>query len=312
MTRAVDASPDEWSQWLLHRRHGDDPLRAAQLRSVIDGYVDRVLLRAALRPGDRLLDVGTGEGVVAFRAIEQVGTSLRVILSDVSEAMLRYAERDAKDLGIDGQCTFVHAAAHDLRALPDASVDVITTRSVLAYVADRSAALAEFHRVLVPGGRLSIAEPVMQDEALDTIVLGQTVAAGGRGADDGMLTLLHRWRAALFPDTPEASERNPITNYNERDLFRWVRHAGFVKLDLELKIRSTDSPGTPWDTFLRSSPHPWSRTAEDILRDDFSLVERQMLESLFRPGVESGRGEAIDRMVYLSAIKPVDSRIGIA
>jgi len=53
---------------------------------------------------------------------------------------------------------FVRAAAEDLSSIPDASVDVVTTRSVLIHAQDKDAAFREFHRVLRPEGRLSIFE----------------------------------------------------------------------------------------------------------------------------------------------------------
>ena len=56
--------------------------------------------------------------------------------------------------------SFVRAAAEDLSTIADASADVVTTRSVLIYVDDKAAAFRAFHRVLKPGGRLSIFEPI--------------------------------------------------------------------------------------------------------------------------------------------------------
>jgi SAM-dependent methyltransferase len=58
------------------------------------------------------------------------------------------------------RCRFVLASAESLTGIADASVDVVTTRSVLIYVKDKAAALREFYRVLRPGGRISVFEPV--------------------------------------------------------------------------------------------------------------------------------------------------------
>jgi ubiquinone/menaquinone biosynthesis C-methylase UbiE len=57
-------------------------------------------------------------------------------------------------------CEFVFASADDLSPLVDASVDVVTTRSVLIYVSAKQQAFKEFYRVLKPKGRLSIFEPI--------------------------------------------------------------------------------------------------------------------------------------------------------
>ena len=77
--------PDEWSEWLLHRRHGDNREYEAIVRRVVDGYADRVLDDARLFHGMTLVDIGTGDGLLAFRAIERIGTSIRVVLTDISD-----------------------------------------------------------------------------------------------------------------------------------------------------------------------------------------------------------------------------------
>ena len=56
-----------------------------------EGYADRVFEGAQLGAGMTVVDIGAGEGLVAFRAIERIGPSLRVMLTDVSAPMLRYA-----------------------------------------------------------------------------------------------------------------------------------------------------------------------------------------------------------------------------
>ena len=69
---------DVWYRWLLHGRNAGDAGFERILRSDIQLYVDRILDQAKLEPGMTLLDVGTGEGTVAFRAIERFGPTLRL------------------------------------------------------------------------------------------------------------------------------------------------------------------------------------------------------------------------------------------
>ena len=66
----------------------------------------------------------------------------------------------AQEMGVADRCEFLLASADDLSGVEDDSVDVVTTRSVLIYVEDKRRAFEEFFRVLKPGGRVSIFEPI--------------------------------------------------------------------------------------------------------------------------------------------------------
>src|ERR1700761_2434242 len=105
---------DTWSRWLLHVRHGDDPAFARKVRGILESYADRVLDGAGLQPGMTLADIGAGEGLIAFRAIDRVGSSLRVVLTDVSVPLLRHVKLLAKHRGVREQCTFVECGADQL------------------------------------------------------------------------------------------------------------------------------------------------------------------------------------------------------
>ncbi len=240
-----DIEPDVWSEWLLHRRHADDSTYAQVVQAVVGGYADRVLDGAQLAVGMTLVDVGAGEGLVAFRAIDRIGPSLRVTLTDVSAPMLRYAESVALQRNVRPQCTFLECTADNLKGIADASVDVVATRAVLAYVADKKAALGEFFRILKPGGRLSIAEPILQDDAFYARALRKRVEDQSHPVDR-FLTLLHRWKAAQFPDTEEACAKSPIANYSERDLLNMVRTAGFAQIHLQLHMDVVPSLIKSW------------------------------------------------------------------
>ncbi len=104
----------------------------------------------ALRSGDRVLDVATGTGDLAFREAAAVGPEGRVVAVDSCVPMLEVARRRQH-----GAVDFQEGDATNLR-FPDASFDVVTIGFGLRNVADRGQALREFRRVLRPGGRLMV------------------------------------------------------------------------------------------------------------------------------------------------------------
>ncbi len=303
MESRCDSRADVWSEWLLHRRHADDPQYGDVVRTAVQGYADRVLDGAQLAQGMTLVDVGAGEGLVAFRAIDRVGAALRVVLTDISAPMLRHAESVAVQRNVRGQCAFVEGTAEQLNGIADASADVVTTRAVLAYVADKSAAFREFHRILKPGGRISLAEPILQDDAFYARALRKRVEDKGSPPADRFLTLLHRWKAAQFPDTEEQCAKSPIANYSERDLINLARGCGFGEIHLQLHIDVMPSLITSWEIFLGASPHPLAPSLSQILAERFTPEEREYFERILRPTVEAGQSITTDRVAYLQARK---------
>jgi arsenite methyltransferase len=291
---------DVWSDWLLHRRHADDPEYGTVVQEVVERYADRVLDGARLGPGMTLVDVGCGEGLVAFRAIEHIGSSLRVVLTDISAPLLRHAEALAAARSVRSQCTFLECPADRLSGLADGCADVVTTRAALAYVSDKIGALREFHRVLKRGGRISIAEPILQDDAFYAQALRNRVE---QPSPDPLVILLHRWKAAQFPDTKEKCAASPIANYSERDLLNFVRAAGFGEVHLQLHIDVTRPLANTWEVFLGTSPHPWAPSLRRIMAEQFTHEEAQYFEKMIRPSVEAGNGVATDRVAYIQATK---------
>lgn len=295
-------SNDVWFDWLLRHRHGNDPEYEAKARPILDGYVDWVLDKSRLSYGMTFVDVGTGDGALAFRAIERIGRSLKVFATDLSLPLLQYAEKVARNRGVLEQCRFIHCPAHDLSGIPDHSVDVVATRAVLAYVEDKPAALKEFHRILKPGGRISLGEPILQDEAYIAMALRQKIEREG-SATDLLTRALHQWRSAQFPDSEEGMAENPLTNFNERDLFRFVHGAGFTNIHLELNMALIPTLTTSWPVFLGITPHPLAPSLGQVLEERFGPEERRCLENALRPVVEKGQAVAVGRVAYVTASK---------
>jgi ubiquinone/menaquinone biosynthesis C-methylase UbiE len=105
---------------------------------------------AALRPGERVLDVACGTGVVARLASQQVGATGTVAGLDINPGMLAVA-RSATPPGMPIEW---HEASAETIPLPDASLDVVLCQMGLQFMPDKHAALHEMRRVLRRGGRL--------------------------------------------------------------------------------------------------------------------------------------------------------------
>jgi ubiquinone/menaquinone biosynthesis C-methylase UbiE len=224
----MTAKADHWSRWLLERRDaGDERQRSVTLEHLAP-IRDRVLGHAEPLDGATMLDVGTGTGLIGLEALERVGPRGSVIFSDVSPALLEQSRHAVASRGLLDRARFVSTRAEDLAEIADASVDVITTRSVLIYVADKAQAFAALHRVLRRGGRISLFEPINRltfPEPPDRF-WGYELSAVADLAEKVKAT----FEALAGPGTA------PMMDFDDRDLMHLAEAAGFERIHLECHI----------------------------------------------------------------------------
>lgn len=292
----AEAGEDRWAAWLARRRHGGDPEQLRRTLEFLAPIRAQVISHAALTRGDTVLDVGCGDGLIAFAAAEEVGPSGLVIFSDVSTDLLDRCWRLASELGINERCRFERAAASDLSPVEDASVDAVTLRSVLIYEPAKATAFGEFHRVLRPGGRLSLFEPInrfVSPEPPERI----------RGYDVGTLTeLAAKVRAVYEAIQPAAID--PMVDFDERDLLRLAEESGFAQIHLQLWADIERPKPTPWQAWLHSSGNPRIPTLAEAMEQTLTREETERLSAQLRPQVEQGTGQHRMAVAYLWATRP--------
>lgn len=144
---------------------------------------------ASLRPGETVLDLGSGGGIDCFLAARKVGEQGFVYGVDMTDEMLDLARRNAQKANI----TNVEFRKGTIEALPlpDASIDVIISNCVVNLSPDKGQVLNETFRVLRPGGRIAISDVVIDGDLSDLPVSEATVreALSWAGCIAGALTI---------------------------------------------------------------------------------------------------------------------------
>jgi arsenite methyltransferase len=284
---------DCWADWIRTRRTGGDAEYEAKMLNQLAAVRDRVLDRADLQPGETLLDVGCGNGLIGFGALER-GAS-EVVFSDVSGPLLDDCREIAAKAGVIERCRFIEAPAENLEAIEANSVDIVTTRSVLIYVKEKARAFAEFHRVLRPGGRISLFEPINRFGMEERRCIWGYNLEGDAARSMAKLTALE---GKFQPET------DPMLDFDERDLFALAERAGFFPIELDYRAEVEPIKPRSWKSFLHSSGNPKIPTLAEAMDEALTLEEREQLVAFLRPAVEEGRGVWRMGSAYLRAVKP--------
>lgn len=212
----------------------------AYVPALFRAWTSPVLDAARLAPGDSVLDVACGTGVLAREAATRVGTEGEVAGVDVSEAMLAVARR------IEPAIAWRQAPAEDL-PYDDETFDAVVSQFALMMFRDPPDAVGEMHRVLVPDGRLAVA-------VLDTLENAPVHAA--------LAATLER----LGHDVAASALRVPFAFGDTRLLTALFEEAGFGRIRVATQERLTRV--TNVRSLVLADVRGWFPVAELVLDED--------------------------------------------
>jgi ubiquinone/menaquinone biosynthesis C-methylase UbiE len=195
---------------------------------------------AELRPGEVVLDLGSGGGIDVLLSARRVGSTGFAYGLDMTDAMLELARRNAAEAGAQN-VAFLQGEIGAI-PLPDASVDVIISNCVINLAPDKTPVFQEAFRVLKPGGRFAVSDIVMHgglpDGLADTAQMRQDLSS---------------WAGCIAGALTDAEYRAGLAA------------AGFTAIDLEITRRYTVAD-------IPASATGWAAGLDEVTRAE--LVER--------------------------------------
>lgn len=290
----TDQGQDIWIQWLLKGRFGGDPERMKKMFDWLHPVRDKVLSHINVEAEEILLDVGCGDGLIAFGALEKF-EKCRVIFGDISEDLLNHVQGLTQQMNLQDRCQFVHASADDLSVLGDESVNAVTTRSVLIYVSAKQQAFKEFYRVLKPGGQLSIFEPINRFAFPEP-------ANRFEGYDVTPVVEIAQKLKEVY-ERIQPSGLDPMGDFDERDLIAHAEKAGFKEIHLELQVEIKPADEADWSELMHTAWNPKIPTLAEAMQQALTSDEAETFIHHLRPLVESKQGIQRSSIAYLWAVK---------
>ena len=151
-----------WTQWLKQNRFaGQTPEMIEQTTKWLEAVRDVVLVYAEIKPYETVIDIGTGTGLLAFKALEMQECKGKIIFSDKFQDCLDDCKRILDESGVrDGYEMLLSPCEHI--ALPESTVHKALMRSVLVHIVNKQLAINEVYRILKPGGKFCAFEPVIR------------------------------------------------------------------------------------------------------------------------------------------------------
>jgi arsenite methyltransferase len=290
---------DRWSRWVLDSRFAGLDQQRDATRKHLEAVRDRVIAAAGPLQGATVLDVGCGDGLIGLTALNAVGREGEVVFCDISDALLDECRSAVLRQKSTAKARFIRSSVSGLAGIGDGSMDAVTMRSVLLYVHDKPTALASIRRVLRPGGRLSIFEPInrlMLPEPNDRF-WGYDVS----GVDELATRVKKRFHEMEAPGWLDV-----MMDFDDRDLLQLMEAAGFehlhVECHMDVEHGSLLRP-ISLDALLGIAPNPNAPTIAEAARAALTEEELRRFMGKLSAAFENKRCVRREAVVYASASK---------
>ena len=281
-----------WSKWLEKSRF--DYMTEEQKQQTMNWLFsvrNAVLSNANIKYNDVVIDIGTGNGLLAFGAIEKISNQGRVIFSDKFEDCVETCKSIAEEMNISKPHDFLLSDCCDIK-LPNNYVDKALMRSVLVHVLDKMQAFSEIYRVLKPNGVFSAFEPIIRSNTRCwELVSSRDISdySDFKNAEDEFMSL----------------ETDPLTNFDETTISRDLEEIGFSDgvLDKQVVASSYVVQKGMVESWLKIPPSPGTKTSKEkyLMYFEEPKVDRYISE--LQQALENKTITIKSNVLYIKAIK---------
>ncbi len=241
-----------WSEWLKKTRFSYmDENQLTQTMNWLGAVRDIVLTNAEIKPDDKVIDIGTGTGLLAFGVMEKLNENGKIIFSDKFEDCLIECQNLIKTLEIKPKVEFLQSDSTDIK-LESESVDKALMRSVLVHILDKQKAFNEVYRILNPGGIFAAFEPIMRSNTKYYEIVNPNAITdyeGFKQAEEDFMT----------------NSNDPITNFDANSIAQNMEIAGFKDGFVNVEPSASTyivAPNTV-STWFNTPPSPGETTIKE-------------------------------------------------
>ena len=281
---------DVWSLWLKQRRFTSN--RESQKRA-LEQYkflASKIINKAQIFESAIVLDIGAGDGIVGFAALEHLGPNGKLIFSDISESALSIPKEVLGQMKEpDSRIEFLVAGIENLHELKQNSIDRIVFRAVLLYVKNNTRAFNEIFRVLKKGGIAVILEPINQRH----IEFRKQLFRGYRLDRKPLLSVYPLLKKVMEETNNQVIKfQNTIIGYDEHSLAHIAIETGFQEVRMEYDLNHSSGRFASWDFFFNTAPNSLAKTLNEIMKsvltpNEFEKVVKALKKSFEGPTIRT-------------------------